>query len=182
MGYTAQSYKIGKEIKMPENNVSVDAFSKMQTGDPVAIYKKAILGKVEVSVVNPFNGVPENLILVGNPTKNNVNCFVEVWSQMEEVYFDRQNKPLFKAGYIVKLKDKVKPKEKGKIEKSYEEYTREKIEELVTAPYMKFKKDLNEIDSEPVLFRILTVAEELERPEKTMVNIRQRLTEVQQKE
>ena len=119
---------------MPENNVSVDAFSKMQTGDPVAIYKKAILGKVEVSVVNPFNGVPENLILVGNPTKNNVNCFVEVWSQMEEVYFDRQNKPLFKAGYIVKLKDKVKPKEKGKIEKSYEEYTREKIEELENNP------------------------------------------------
>jgi len=167
---------------MPENKVSPDAFSKMQTGDPVAVYKKAILGKVEVSVVNPFNGVPEPIILVGNPTTNDSRCFVEVWSQMEEVYFERQNKPLFKEGYVIKLKENVKPKEKGEQEKSYEEFTRERIEELVTAPYMKFKKDLNEIESEPVLYRVLTVAEELERPEKTMVNIRQRLTEIQQKE
>jgi hypothetical protein len=101
---------------------------------------------------------------------------------MEEAYFERQNKSLFKQGYIVKLEEKEKPLEKGGVEKSYEGITREKIEELVTSPYMKFKKDLNEIDSVPVLYRILEVAEELERPEKTMTNIRQRLTEVQQKD
>lgn len=164
---------------MQENIVSPDAFSKMQTGEPRAIFKKAILGKVEVWVVNPFNGVPEAVMLEGNPSKNNPKCFVEVWSQMEEVYFERQNKPLFKEGYIVKLEGTEKPKEKGVKERTYEEYTRERIEELVTAPFMKFKKDLNDIDSEPVLFRILSIAEELERPEKTMVHIRQRLTEVQ---
>jgi hypothetical protein len=101
---------------------------------------------------------------------------------MEEVFFERQNKPLFREGYIVKMKETVKPKEKEDSVKSYEHFTREYIEELVTAPYMKFRKELNEIDSEPVLYRVLTIAEELERPEKTMINIRQRLTEVQQKE
>jgi hypothetical protein len=165
-----------------ESVISPDAFSKMQTGDPVAIYKKEILGKVEVSVINPFNGTPEPLILEGDPQKNDPRCFVEVWSQMAEVFFERQNKPLFKQGYIVKMKDTVKPEEKEDLAKSYEHFTREHIEELVTAPYMKFRKELNEIDSEPILFRVLTVAEELERPEKTMINIRQRLTEVQQKE
>jgi len=167
---------------MPENTVSPDAFAKMQTGNPVAIYKKAILGKVEVSVVNPFNGIPESVILQGNPVKNSEGCFVEVWSQMEEVYFERQNKSLFKQGYLVKLETKEKPQPKGEEVKSYEEYSREVIEEIVTAPYMKFKKDLNEIDSEPVLYRVLSIAEELERPEKTMVHIRQRLAEVQQKD
>jgi len=167
---------------MPEKTVSPDAFAKMQTGNPVAVYKKAILGKVEVSVVNPFNGVPESIILQGNPSKNSEGCFVEAWSQKEEVFFERQNKSLFKQGYLVKLEAKVKPQPKGEAVKSYEEYSREVIEGIVTAPFMKFKKDLNEIDSEPVLYRVLTVAEELERPEKTMVHIRQRLTEVQQKD
>jgi len=167
---------------MPEKTVSPDAFAKMQIGEPTAIFKKNILGKVEVSVVNPFNGIPEPVILYGNPAKNSEGCFVEVWSQMEEAYFERQNKSLFKKGYLVKLAEKEKPQPKGEVEKSYEKYTKEVIEELVTAPYMKFKKELNEIDSEPILYRVLSIAEELERPEKTMVHIRQRLAEVQQKD
>ena len=167
---------------MSENTVSPDAFAKMQIGKPIAVFKKAILGKVEVSVVNPFNGIPEPVILYGNPSKNSEGCFVEVWSQMEEAYFERQNKSLFKQGYLVKLEEKEKPLEKGGVKKSYEGFTKEIIEKLVTAPYMKFKKDLNEIDSVPILYRVLEVAEELERPEKTMNNIRQRLTEVQQKD
>ena len=169
-------------MSKPESVISPDAFSKMQTGDPVAVYKKEILGKVEVSVVNPFNGVPEPLILEGDPQKNDPRCFAEVWSQMEEVFFERQNKPLFKQGYIVKMKETVKPKEKEDLAKSYEHFTREYIEELVTAPWMKLQKELKEIESEPILFRIITIAEELERPEKTMINLRKRLTEVQQKE
>jgi len=168
---------------MANEQISPDVFSKMQTGDPTAVYGKTILGKVEVSVINPFDGTPENVLLHGNPKKNDSNCFVEVWSQMEEVYFERQNAPLFKGGYLIKVKEGKKPpvKDKDK-EVSYEGITDEYIEELITAPFMKFKSELNAIDSEAVVYRILSMAEEMERPEKTMQHIRQRLTEIQQKE
>ena len=163
-----------------KENISVDVYSKMQTGDPIAVYKKTILGKVEVSVINPFSGTPENVMLHGEPRKNHPDSFVEVWSQMEEVFFERQNAPLFKDGLLTKLKEPKKPEVKGEpTEVDYSKFDDEAIEALVTAPFMKFKKELNEIDSDVVLYQILEVAEELERPEKTMQHIRQRLAEVQ---
>ena len=164
---------------MTEQEVSADVFSKMQIGDPIAVYKKMTLGKVEVSVLNPFSGKPENILLYGDPNKNNPKCFIEVWSQKEEVYFDRQNSALFKGGYLEKLKEPVRPARRDIKEKDYSEISREYIEELVTAPFMKFKKELNEIDAEAVLYRVKDVAEELERPEKTMNHIRARIVEVQ---
>ena len=168
---------------MANEQISPDVYAKMQTGDPTAVYGKTILGKVEVSVINPFNGTPQNVMLEGDPKKNNPKCFVEVWSQMEEVYFERQNAPLFKEGYIIKMKDAKKPEVKQDAkETTYEDITDEYIEELITAPFMKFKSELNAIDSEAVVYRILSMAEEMERPEKTMQHIRQRLTEIQQKE
>ena len=168
---------------MANEKVTPDVFAKMQTGDPIAVYGKTILGKVEVSVINPFDGTPQNVMLEGDPKKNNPKCFVEVWSQMEEVYFERQNAPLFKEGYIIKVKEGKKPEVKDKDkEVSYDNITDEYIKDLITAPYMKFKSELNAIDSEAVVYRVLSMAEEMERPEKTMQHIRQRLTEIQQKE
>lgn len=163
-----------------QNELTPDVFSKMQTGDPIAVYKKAVLGKVWVSVINPFSGEPVEVELFGHPKKNNSKSFVEVWSQKEQVYFERENSPLFKQGYIVKLDEPQKPEADAEEEKDYSEYTRERIEELVTAPFMKFKHELNEIESEPILYRVETIATELERPEKTMQHIRQRIAEVQE--
>lgn len=163
-----------------ENVQSPDVYAKMQTGDPVAVYTKTILGKVEVTVINPFSGSPENVLLEGDPKKKGSKCFYEVWSPMEEVFFERQNAPLFKEGYIKKLKDNKKPKPvKEKEVKDYSKLSDEDIELMVTSPFMKFKKELNEINSEAVLYRILAKAEEIERPEKTLEHIKQRLTEIQ---
>lgn len=164
---------------MTEQEISADVYSKMQVGTPIAVYKKMTLGKVEVSVINPFSGNPQNVLLVGNPNKNHPKCFIEVWSQKEEVYFDRQNANLFKGGYLEKLAEPVKPKRRDLKEKDYSKISREYIEELVTAPFMKFKKELNEIDAAAVLYRVKDIAEELERPEKTMNHIRARIVEVQ---
>jgi hypothetical protein len=169
---------------MSENKsaVSHDVYSKMQVGEPVAIFKKTILAKVQVSVINPFNEAPEYIMLYGDPKKNHPDCFVEVWSQMEEVYFERINDSLFKKGYITKLETNVKPKRKDTQEQDYSKLTEADIRELVTAPFMKFKKELNAIDVVGVLYRIQAIAEEMERPAKTMENIQQRITELQQKE
>ena len=163
--------------------ISHDVYSKMQVGEPVAVFKKTILGKVQVSVINPFNDEPEYVTMYGDPKKNHPECFVEVWSQMEQVYFERQNSPLFKRGYVVKLDTPVKPKRKD-TEKAtdYSKLKEADIKELVTAPFMKFKKELNAVDAIGVLYRILAIAEEIERPPKTMEHIQQRITELQQKE
>ena len=169
---------------MTENKspISHDVYSKMQVGEPVAIFKKTILGKVEVSVINPFNDTPEGVTMYGDPKKNHPECFVEVWSKMEEVYFERQNAPLFKRGYVVKLDEVVKPKRTDPQGTDYSKLTEADIKELVTAPFMKFKKELNEIDAIAVLYRVQAIAEEMERPFKTMEHINQRITELQQEE
>ena len=168
---------------MSKKEVSHSVYSKMQVGEPVAIYKKTVLAKVEVSVINAFNdNRPENITLYGDPKKNHPDCFVEVWSQMEQVYFERQNAPFFKRGYLVKLDELVKPKRTDPQGKDYSKLTDADIKKMVTSPFMKFKKDLNAIDEVGVLYRVQSIAEEMERPYKTMEHIDQRITELQQKE
>ena len=48
-------------------DMSADVFSAMQTDKPHAVYKKTILGKVFVTVLNPFDESPEGILLQGNP-------------------------------------------------------------------------------------------------------------------
>lgn len=164
---------------MSTRELTQDVYSKMQTESPDAVYKKAILGGVWVKVINPFSGEPEDVLLKGKPKKNEEDCFVQLWSDKEVVFFERANKELIEKGYIIEWDKPVEPEEK---EKDYSEYTEERLVELVNAPFLKFKHELNEIDSEAVMYRLLETAQEEERPVKTIEHIEQRITELQQEE
>ena len=152
-----------------------DVYSAMQTGEPYKVYKKTILGKVFLKVLNPFDGSVEGIILHGNPAKNQEGCFIEVWSEKEDVFLKRMNREHFKQGTVQAWKRQPNIKK----EKLYSEYTDDDVKEIVMAKFMKLRSVLNKTESEAFVLRILDMAREMERSEKIIQEITARLSEIQ---
>lgn len=157
-----------------KGTVTQEVYSAMQVGKPYAKYKKTILGKVYLEVLNPFSGNPEGVILHGNPMKNQEGCFVEVWSVSEDVYLKRRNKKHFEDGTLQVWKSK-----KTKKEKLLSEWTDAEVTELINSPFLKLQSVLNKTTSESFVLRILTRAQEMEKSEKLLKAIEARLNEIQ---
>jgi len=159
------------------SNQNTDIFAAMQTGEPYKTYKKVILGKVFLRVLDPFDDKQIGIHLVGNPKRNDEGCFFYTWDDKQDVFLKRMNKAHFKNGTIIETE--LKPKKSDQNEKLYSDYTEEDIEEIVKAKFFKLKEVLEDAESEAFVYRILTKAEELERPEATMDAIRNRLSDIQ---
>lgn len=156
------------------DSFSHDVYSAMQTGKPYAKYKKTILGKVYLEVLNPFSGNPEGLILHGNPIKNQEGCFVEVWSEREDVFLKRRNSKHFKEGTL-----QVWKPQNTKKQKLLSDWSDEDVVNLVNSPFLKLQSELNKTTSESFALRILTTAQQLEKSEKIIRAIEARISEIQ---
>lgn len=151
-----------------------DIFAAMQTGSPYRTYKKAILGKVYLTILDPFSLKPDGIILFGNPRNNDKNCFFSVWSVQEDVFLRKVNEVHFEKGTIVEWSTEQK---EGK--KQYSAYTEAEVTDIVNSHYVKLQSVLNTIDSEAFLIRLLNKAEDLEKSEKITTRIQARLAELQ---
>lgn len=158
-------------------DLSIDTYSAMQTGVPYKIYKKVILGRVYLDVLNPFSKKPDGIILQGDPRSNEKGCFLKIWSPQEDVYLHNQNESHFTRGTIAEME---KPMDNSV--KQFGNYSEDDVAELVNSHHIKFQNELNKIDSEAFLFRILTKAKELDKSEKIIAKIEARLAEVQYSE
>lgn len=163
-----------KEEKMP-GIISQDVFSKMQAGKPFASYKKSILGKVEVKVINPFNGEPERRLLIGNPRTNEDEVIVDVWSEQEDLFFRKFNKRNFDMGYIIPF---TRP-ENPEVEENPNEITDEEIEKLLSTRFFTLQKRVNEFTSVAPVFRMKEKAIELEKSEKIVKFLEGKMMELQ---
>lgn len=162
--------------------LSSSVYSDMQTGQPLKVYKKTILARVFVQVLNPFSGMPEGIILSGNHLKNDEGCFVLVWSDKEDTFFKKANKNQFKGGYITQIavEDYLKATgQEEKIQIDYNKLSDKQLKELVTSPFLKFKRELEKFTTETPLLRMLDIAESLKKSEKILNPIRERLNKVQ---
>ena len=153
-------------------------YSAMQTDNPYATYKKVILGKASVKVINPFSEHPEEIILEGNPGKNDEGCFVDVWSLEQDMFFQRMNVTLIKQGVLVPYDRVAKPviQEVNK----YNVMTDEELYELLTAPFFSLSNALEKMDSEAPVQRLLSMAEMEDLSEKKINHIKSRLQELQE--
>jgi len=153
--------------------------SLMSTDNPVAVYKKGkgIIGKVNVKRLNSFTNQIEDVLLFSPPNGDTEadSCFIELWSDEEHVFFKRANRKHLEEGLIVEYN---KPRS-TQIKKSANNLTDEELEKLVVAPFMKLKKTVEKMTTEAALTRVIKVAEEAERPEKTMQFLRERLSVLQ---
>jgi hypothetical protein len=162
--------------------MSSEYYSAMQTGEPRKVFKKVILAKVFVQVLNPFDGKPEGKILQGIPSSNDEGCFVPIWSEKEEAFFVRMNKSHILDGRLINVPidnymNVISIDGEEKI--NYGAFTEEQIKEIATSKFMALKATLNKTDSEEFVYRILEKANELERPEGTVTAIKVRLSEIQ---
>lgn len=149
-------------------------FSAMQTGKPHATFKKTILGQVYVTVLSPFSNQPEGLLLTG--AKDSETSMVDVWSEMEYVFFKRLNKRHLERGILIQIE-----KQEAKVEKFIEQYSDEELINVINQKYIAFQKVLSGITSEAVLFRMLDLAKELEKSAKIIGVIEAKIAELQAK-
>lgn len=161
-----------KERNMTTQPQSHDVFSAMAEGEPYKIYKKTILGKLHLSVLNPFTQVPEGIILEGR--KNEPGCFIEIWTPMEDKYLQRMNRKHFEKGYLVEYTKPI-----NIIETSPNQITDEEIEELLNKPFKSLEHALKKFDSVAPVYRIKQMAEEMEKSEKIIKHIDARLSELE---
>jgi len=150
-----------------------EVFSNMQTGKPYKSYKKTILGKVFVQVLDPFSGFPVGLILETNP-KLFEKDIIDLWSEKEDIFFRKTNKRQFEVGNIIEFTRPETEKEVPKIES----YSDEKLTEIVNSKFLTLNSILNKVETEAVLLRMIKIAEDEEKSEKIINAIKARLSEI----
>ena len=149
-------------------------YSAMQTGTPYRKYGKTILGKVHVVALNPFTGNPEGVILEGNPAGHEEGCYIEIWDTKADAFFKRLNVKHFDAGRLSEITRALPEKLANPNEISDEE-----IDTLLSMKFLAFKSKLDQFTEEAPVFRTLNRARELDKSEKIIKRIEEKLVELQ---
>lgn len=152
-----------------------DAYSAMQEGEPIKRYKKTILGKVHVVVLNPFSEEPEGVILEGNPGKIDdlPNMIVELWTPKQALFFEKMNKKHLDAGRLVITEKPIVLPDSPNI------LSEDEIDQILGSKFMVLKNRLVKFTDSAPVFRLLNRARELDVSEKYIKHIEERLTELQ---
>ena len=146
----------------------------LQTKEPYKTYRKTILAQVLVVGYNTFTSSPEEKILKGNPLEE--DAMIDVWSEMEDVFFRRNNMRHLKQGTIIEHSRSGEKEELG-----VEQSSDEDIRKAVNSKYAVLNALLKDTTSETFLNRVLAIAREEEKSEKIIGYIETRISEVQMK-
>jgi hypothetical protein len=153
-----------------------EIFSAMHSGKPFKSYIKTVLGKVIVQIWDNFTEKPGEIILKGDPKKREQTCIVDVWSEKEDIFFTRLNRKHFATGMIIPFKRAEEPVQQ---EKPIEQSTDEELKAIINKKFLGLSSQLNKINSVAVLFRMRSLAEEMEKSEKITRAIESRISELQ---
>ena len=152
---------------------SSQIYSAMQLNKPFKTYRKTILAKVSVNILDPFTDIPTGILLTGNP-KTDSNASIDLWSEKEDVFFKRMNKRHFEIGNLLEI---VRVEEVR--ERTIESYTDEELSTIINSKFLSLQSILNKTDSVAVLLRMIDLAEGLEKSDKIMSALKSRLSELQ---
>ncbi len=157
---------------MAQERRIVDA---MVEGEPIKRYKKTILGKVYVTALDPFSDEPEGVILEGNPANPAEldTQIIEIWDERQDLFFTRINKRHFDAGRLIELESLPEP------ELSPNEISEDELDVVLSLRFMAFRARLKSFTTEAPVFRLLNRARELEKSEKIIKHIEERLSTIQ---
>jgi len=156
-----------------------EMYSNMNGGKPFSTYKKTILALAKVTVWDNFLESPTEILLKGDPRKNDEGCLIDVWTEKEKVFFERMNKNHFTSGVLIPYQ---RPVVEESTVKSIEQYSDDELREVVSSKFLAFQATLNKINTISVLFRIKSLAEEADKSEKIMKAIEARISEIQNTE
>jgi len=148
---------------------------------PFRSYIKTILGKVHVIVLDTYSNEPTSVILSGDPRSDfKEGSIIDTWNESGDKYLRINNKPHFETGTLipyVRTEFNVVTEEEVYNSKSDEE-----LRELLSSPYFEMLSVLQKITAVGPIYRLLTLAKEMDKSEKTVGPIQRRLEEIQAKE
>lgn len=157
---------------------SNDIYSAMSGGVAYKTYKKTILGRLYVTALNMLTGTPtpEGVILEGDPRKNDPKSLFDVFSEQEDYFFKKMNKRHFDQGRLIEYsRESDKPRER-----TIEEFSDSELRTIIAKPFKALEATLNSTTSVATLYRILNLAQEMEKSDKVVRHIESRLAEVQE--
>lgn len=160
-----------------KQEIDTEVFAAMQGNRPVSCYKKTILAKVFVTVLNVFDNSPEGRLLTGQP--GSADSMVYCYSIPEDVFFKRYNRRHLERGVIISVPVQVEQPAPEPAELPLEQASDETLRQLVNSRYKGLEAALNKTESEALVFRILAIAREEEKSEKIIRAIETRLAEIQ---
>lgn len=160
-----------------ENKDRNFANSAIHGGTPHKSYIKTILGKVFVTIWDSFESKPVGMLLEGDPRKGDENSIIDIWSAEEDFFFRSKNKLHLQTGDIITYVRKTEEKER-----TIEEYADEELIAIINSKFFTLQNVLNNTSSIAVLFRIKSLASELEKSDKLIKAIEARISEVQAEE
>lgn len=154
----------------------IQLYSQMQDGKPYRAFKKTIPSRLSCISLNPFDETqPENIILRGDAQRKELSAYVPLWTERAYLFFKRANRIHIEAGRLVE----AEYPSAMDVQPSPNMVTDEEIDELVMSKHLALKNRVEKVTSEATLHRFLKRAEELERPEKTLIYLRERLSLIQ---
>lgn len=163
---------------MANKQFDMAVFAAMHEGKPLGAYRKTVLCRVFVDVLDVFSGEPKAVELYGDPKGE--DAMVYVFSLPEDIYFKRQNRKLFEQGYIIPVA--VPAEEPLPVEVPLEQSSDDEVKKIVNSNYKAMTAILNKTESEAFVNRLLVMAEEEEKSERFINAIRNRLVEIQSKQ
>lgn len=160
-------------------NTDYDVYSAMQDGEPLAVYKKGIMGKVHVVTLNPFTEEAEGIILEGNPgkAKELETQIIELWTTKSKLFFERMNKKHIAAGRLNLVKKESLPK----IPPSPNVISDEEIDKLLNSKFLALRARLDKFTDSAPVFRLVNRARELDKSEKIVKHIEEKISQLQLK-
>ncbi len=155
-----------------------EVFSAMADGTPLVTYVKTIVGKVHLTVLDPYSGKPTPVVLQGAPAANNPKAVVQVWSSKDNNFFKQMNSEHIAAG-ILKPLSPVEEVARQEEPVSPNSITDVEITEILNKPFLALKNKLNSFTAPAPVFRFERMAEEMEKSEKILEAIRARASELE---
>jgi len=155
-------------------------YSAMQEGKPLASYIKTTLGKIRVMVINPFNDIPEEVIVYGDPSKKEdlENIVIDIWDEKGDAYFKRANAFHLKKGNIIPY-ERTDDVPEGK---NYNALTDEEIQTYLDSRFLALKWALDKVTEENAIIRFLKIAELSDKSNAIITKIKERMSEIQRGE
>ncbi len=155
-----------------------EVFSAMAEDKPLVTYVKTIVGKVHLTVLDPYSGKPVPVTLQGAPDANNPKSVVQVWSTKDNSFFKQMNREHLAAGILKPLSQVEEVSRKEEVT-SPNTISDDEIREILNKPFLALKNKLNKFTASAPVYRFERMAEEMEKSEKILEAIRARASELE---
>lgn len=158
------------------DNLDITRIESLLTNKPYKRYIKVTISRVSVKILDPISLRETEVILSGDPQNKPDSAILNVWTPAEDVYLRRNNKNIFNEGLILEYNEDIDSALNAN------SVSDEELREALTGKFFAIKALLDKFTSPAPAQRMLAMAEELDRPVRTIDAIKSKLADLQAKE